>query len=81
MASIWPGHKLETEKRVRVGGNPEDSRGNLLRAIFRVNFCGVFDFPTKGCFNPFGTIGLTTAIFFLLDSPVLVALFYMGQPP
>ena len=33
------------------------------------------------CLNPFGTIGLTTAIFFLLDSPVLVALFYMGQPP
>ena len=31
--------------------------------------------------NPFRTIGLTTAIFFLLDSPVLVALFYMGQPP
>ena len=31
--------------------------------------------------NPFGTMGLTTAIFFLLDSPVLVALFYMGQPP
>ena len=33
--------------------------------------------------NPFGTIdiGLTMAIFFLLDSPVLVALFYMGQPP
>ena len=27
----------------------------------------------------FGTIGLTTAIFFL-DSPVLVELFYMGQP-
>ena len=32
-------------------------------------------------FNPFGTIGLTMAIFFLLDSPVLLALFYMGQPP
>ena len=31
--------------------------------------------------NPFGTIGLTTSIFFLLNSPVLVALFYMGQPP
>ena len=31
--------------------------------------------------NPFGTISLTTAIFFLLDSPVLVELFYMGQPP
>ena len=32
-------------------------------------------------FNPFGTIGLTTAIFFLLGSPVLLALLYMGQPP
>ena len=32
-------------------------------------------------FNPFGTIGLTTVIFLLLDSPVLLALFYMGQPP
>ena len=32
-------------------------------------------------FNPFGTIGLATAIFFLFDSPVLVELFYMGQPP
>ena len=32
--------------------------------------------------NPFGTIGLTTAIFVLFDSPVvLVELFYMGQPP
>ena len=31
--------------------------------------------------NPFGTIGLTAAIFFLFDSPVLVELFYMGQPP
>ena len=34
-----------------------------------------------GIINPFGTIGLTTAIFFLFDSPVLVELFYMGQPP
>ena len=41
------------------------------------------DLLMTGCMdlNPFGTIGLTTAIFFLLDSPVLVALFYMGQPP
>ena len=31
--------------------------------------------------NPFGTIDLTTSIFFLLNSPVLVALFYMDQPP
>ena len=30
--------------------------------------------------NPFGTIDLTTSIFFL-NSPVLVALFYMDQPP
>ena len=30
--------------------------------------------------NPFGTIGLTSAIFFLLDSPVLLALLYIGQP-
>ena len=27
------------------------------------------------------TIGLTTAIFFLLDSPVLLALLYVGQRP
>ena len=31
--------------------------------------------------NPFGTIGLTTANFLLLHSPVLLALFYVGQPP
>ena len=31
--------------------------------------------------NPFGTIGLTTATFFLFDSPVRVELFYMGQSP
>ena len=36
---------------------------------------------SKFYINPFGTIGLTMAIFFLLDSPVLLALFYMGQPP
>ena len=30
--------------------------------------------------NPFGTNGLTTAIFFLLDSPVLLALLNIGQP-
>ena len=38
-------------------------------------------FCTSVNINPFGTIGLTTAIFFVLDSPVWVALLYMGQPP
>ena len=39
------------------------------------------EYSRRVLFNPFGTIGLTTAIFLLLDSPVLLALFYMGQPP
>ena len=37
VALIWPGHKLETENRVRVGGSQNDPQGNLLRAISRVN--------------------------------------------
>ena len=28
-----------------------------------------------------GTIGLTTAIYLFFDSPMLLALLYMGQPP
>ena len=59
VALIWPGHKLDierrenrrgsgaTKRRVRVGGNPKDSQGNLLRAVSRVNHCGLFNFPTN----------------------------------
>ena len=46
VALIWPGHKLETEKRVRVGGNQNDPQGNLLRAISRVNYPRLVNFPT-----------------------------------
>ena len=46
-----------------------------------VRFTRDMDVVCSSVINPFGTIGLTTAIFFLLDSPVLVAPFYMGQPP
>ena len=57
VALIWLGHKLEKEKRetgvnrekngVRVGGNQKDPQGSLLRALSRVNHCGLFNFPTE----------------------------------
>ena len=36
VALIWPGHKLEAEKRVRVGGNQKDPQGKQLGAISRL---------------------------------------------
>ena len=46
-----------------------------IKSVFKTRV----EFPTG--INPFGTIGLTTAISFLLDSPVLLALLYTGRPP
>ena len=58
-----------------VGRTSRGHTGGRSHRIYHPpSFCGA-------CLDPFGTIGLTTASFFLLDSPVLVALFCMGQPP
>ena len=65
---------IHSGHQVRWTYQPGHTGGRSHRIYHPPSFCGA-------CLDPFGTIGLTTASFFLLDSPVLVALFCMGQPP
>ena len=46
VALMWLNHK-RIQSGVKVLAQPEKPRANLLRAIFRVNHCGLFNVPTN----------------------------------